>query len=302
MVDITFKTFTKRVAIASAEIVTSSKNTIDAVKNGSVPKGNVLDFARASALLAIKKTSDIIPDCHPLPVEFASINYEFDLESIYITVEVHTIYKTGVEVEAMHGASVAALVIYDMLKPIDKNVQIKNIRLVQKLGGKSELNSLDASLFSAAVVVCSDSVSEGTKSDTSGKFLVEELMKHGIHKVDYAVVQDDVLAIRQQLEHFKHLGKDLIVFTGGTGLSSRDVTPEAVFPYITKEIPGIMETARAYGQDRVKTAMLSRSIAGFSDQSLILTFPGSEKAVIEYMKALFPQILHVFAIKDGRGH
>ncbi len=302
MVDITFKTFTLRKAIAGATIKTSSPSTIEAVKNGAVPKGNVLEFARASALLAIKKTSDVIPDCHPLPVEFAAISYEFDEKNIHIKVEVHTIYKTGVEVEAMHGASVASLVIYDMLKPIDKNVEISNIRLLEKKGGKSNQKNADTSNLTAAVIVCSDSVLLGTKEDSSGKILVEALEKQGIHTVDYAVVPDDILAIQEKLKFFKDKGCDLLIFTGGTGLSDRDVTPEAVLPFITKEIPGIMETARNYGQERVKTSMLSRGIAGFSDHMLILTLPGSAGAVKEYVQALFPQILHVFSVKNGDGH
>lgn len=302
MVDITFKTFTLRKAIAAATIKTSAISTVEAVKNGTVPKGNVLEFARASALLAIKKTSDVIPDCHPLPVEFAAINYEMSGLDINITVEVHTIYKTGVEVEAMHGASVAALVIYDMLKPIDKNVEISNIRLLEKQGGKSSQKNIETKNLTAAVVVCSDSVSQGLKDDTSGKLLVESLNNQGISNVDYSVVPDDVSAIQEKIEFFKNKGCHLLVFTGGTGLSDRDVTPEAVLPFITKEIPGIMETARNYGQDRVKTSMLSRGIAGFSDDMLILTFPGSSGAVKEYVQALFPQALHVFSVKKGDGH
>lgn len=302
MVDITFKTFTLRKAIASATIKTSDVSTVEAVKNGTVPKGNVLEFARASALLAIKKTSDVIPDCHPLPVEYASINYEMNDLNIHITVEVHTIYKTGVEVEAMHGASVAALVIYDMLKPIDKNVEISNIRLLEKHGGKSNQKNIETQNLKAAIVVCSDSVSEGIKEDTSGKFLVEALNKQGVNHIDYSIVPDDLSAIRQQIELSKNKGCDLLLFTGGTGLSKRDVTPEAVLPFITKEIPGIMETARDYGQSRVKTSMLSRGIAGFSDDMLILTLPGSLGAAKEYVHALFPQILHVFSVKNGDSH
>ena len=302
MVDITFKTFTLRKAIASATVKASHAATIEAVKNGTVPKGSVLEFARASALLAIKKTSDVIPDCHPLPVEFASINYDMDDLNINITVEVHTIYKTGVEVEAMHGASVAALVIYDMLKPIDKNVEIARIRLLEKQGGKSSQAAIETENLAAAVVVCSDSVSQGVKNDISGKLLVEALQKQGITDIDYSIVPDDISAIRQQIERFKNKGCNLLLFTGGTGLSDRDVTPEAVQPFITKEIPGIMETARNYGQDRVKTSMLSRGIAGFSDDMLIITLPGSSGAVKEYVQALFPQVLHVFSVKKGEGH
>src|ERR1700733_8511821 len=137
MVNITHKQNSLRKAIASAIVKVSSQQTIDAIKNKAVPKGDVFEFSRAAGLLAIKKTSDVIPDCHPLPVEFASIKQEIDNLDIIITVEVHTIYKTGVEVEAMHGAAITALTMYDMLKPLDKGIEISSIRLENKQGGKS---------------------------------------------------------------------------------------------------------------------------------------------------------------------
>ena len=126
MNDITFKISSLRKATATAIVRVSKPETIEAVKNKMVPKGDVFEFSRAAGLLGIKKTSDLIPDCHPLPIEFAKIQHSVDGLNIVITVEVHTIYKTGVEVEAMHGASIVALTIYDMLKPIDKGVEIQN--------------------------------------------------------------------------------------------------------------------------------------------------------------------------------
>jgi molybdenum cofactor biosynthesis protein MoaC len=104
MVDITSKSNSLRKAIATAIVSVSQQETIDVIKNKKVPKGDVFEFSRAAGLLGIKKTSDVIPDCHPLPVEYASITHEIDGLNIIIKVEVHTIYKTGVEVEAMHGA------------------------------------------------------------------------------------------------------------------------------------------------------------------------------------------------------
>src|SRR5687767_15814885 len=127
MVNITHKSNTLRKAIATAIVKVSSSQTIELVRDRKVPKGDVFEFSRAAGLLAIKKTSDVIPDCHPLPVEFASISHSINELEITITVEVHTIYKTGVEVEAMHGAAITALTMYDMLKPIDKGVEIRNI-------------------------------------------------------------------------------------------------------------------------------------------------------------------------------
>src|SRR6478672_10248804 len=99
MVDITHKTNSLREATASAILSVSKHETIDAIKNKTVPKGDVFEFSRAAGLLAIKKTSDVIPDCHPLPVEFAAISHAIEGLNIIVTVEVHTIYKTGVEVE-----------------------------------------------------------------------------------------------------------------------------------------------------------------------------------------------------------
>src|SRR6187455_2260881 len=161
MVDITHKSNSLREAIATATVSVSKKETIDAVKNKTVPKGDVFEFSRAAGLLAIKKTSDVIPDCHPLPVEFASIKHEIVGLNIIITVEVHTIYKTGVEVEAMHGASITALTMYDMLKPLDKEIEISSIRLESKNGGKTDFrNELTDDLL-CAVIICSDSVVTG---------------------------------------------------------------------------------------------------------------------------------------------
>jgi cyclic pyranopterin phosphate synthase len=225
-------------------------------------------------------------------VEFAQVSYAIEGLCLQIYVEVHTIYKTGVEVEAMHGASLAALVIYDMLKPIDKGVEIQHIKLLKKTGGKSDDTPIEN--LSAEVIVCSDTVSEGVKVDSSGLLIKELLEKDGIRIVNYAIVADQIEAIQNAVIQAKNKGISIIILTGGTGLSDRDVTPEAVKPLLTKEIPGIMETARNFGQQRIKTAMLSRSIAGFSDHSLILTFPGSNSAVLEYYKALFPQVFHVF--------
>jgi cyclic pyranopterin phosphate synthase len=301
MVNITHKNSTLRKAVATAKVHTSSLETIAAVEQRRVPKGDVFEFARAAGLLGIKKTSDVIPDCHPLPIEFASITYSVSDLDIVIRVEVHTIYKTGVEVEAMHGASVAALVMYDMLKPIDKGVVIEQVRLEQKTGGKSDLKSLELQL-KVAVVVCSDRVSSGEKLDSAGKFIVSALPKYGLECSSYQVIPDEVAQIQQLVLDYVQQEFDLIIFTGGTGLSDRDVTPEALTPLIDRNIPGIMETARHFGQLRTPYAMLSRGIAGFIKETMVLTFPGSEKAVSEYVSSLFPSILHVFEVKKTDPH
>jgi cyclic pyranopterin phosphate synthase len=139
MVDITHKDITLRTATAEATVVLSRSETLDAIRGGRVPKGDVFEMSKAAGLLGVKKTPDLLPDCHPIPVEGTTVAYEIrDLE-IRILVTVKTNYRTGVEVEAMHGASVVALNMYDMLKPLDKGIEIQRIRLLEKKGGKSDI-------------------------------------------------------------------------------------------------------------------------------------------------------------------
>lgn len=302
MVNITHKQNSLRKAIATAVVMVSKQETADAIREGRVPKGNVFEFSRAAGLLAIKKTSDVIPDCHPLPVEYASITHAIEGLQITITAEVHTIYKTGVEVEAMHGAAITALTMYDMLKPIDNQVEIGTIRLLKKEGGKSGAQKAADLNLRAAVIVCSDSVAAGTAADRSGLIAVEHLKSLGITIATYEIVPDEKDQIRSKAETLAVQNIELILFTGGTGLSVRDVTPEAIAPLIDTPVPGIMELYRQYGQERMPYAMFSRGVAGFMRNSLVITLPGSAKAVKEAMDALFPHVLHVFNVRDGHRH
>jgi cyclic pyranopterin phosphate synthase len=301
MVDITSKTNTLRIATAQATVQVSKPETIEAIQNRAVPKGDVFEMAKAAGFLAVKKTPDLLPDCHPIPVEYTGVNYRIEDLTIVIELTVKTIYKTGVEVEAMHGASVVALTMYDMLKPIDKGVEIRNIRLLEKKGGKSDRKPLPENL-KTAVIVCSDSISNGIGEDKSGKKIIEKLELLKLEVNDYSIVSDDKLNIQGKIKGLISNGYQLILITGGTGLSRRDVTPEAVAELIDREIPGIAETARQYGQERMPTAMLSRSVAGFAGDTLILAMPGSTGGVSEYIDSLFPHILHVFSVLDGGKH
>ncbi len=301
MINITHKSPTLRKAIAQAIVKVSKPETILAVKDRAVPKGDVLEMAKTAGLFAAKRTADMIPDCHPLPIEFTAISYEIGVMEIKVLVEIHTIYKTGVEVEAMHAASVVALTMYDMLKPIDKGISIEQIKLQEKKGGKSDQQS-DFSQLKAAVVVCSDSISQGVGEDRSGKVIIEKLENLKIQVVEYKVIPDDSDQIQNASNDALAQGMDLLIFTGGTGLSHRDITPEALEPLLDRRIPGIEEAIRSYGQQRVPTAMLSRSIAGTMGKMLVLALPGSAAGAGESMDAIFPAVLHAFKVLSGERH
>jgi molybdenum cofactor biosynthesis protein MoaC len=302
MVNITHKSSTLRIAIATGVVKVSKQETIDAIKNRQVPKGDIFEFSRAAGLLACKKTYEVIPDCHPLPVEYTAITYEINELEITIRVEVHTIYKTGVEVEAMHGVAVTALTMYDMLKPIDKQVEILNIKLEEKKGGKTDIKYAYPESLKIAVITCSDSISKGIGDDKSGAIIMEHLKKHHLTVACQKVIADDFESIQHEAKQLVQDEYQLIIFTGGTGLSPRDVTPDAIKPLIDREVPGVMEAARDYGQQRTPYAMLSRGIAGFIGNSLVITLPGSPKGAEESMQAIFPYILHIFKVKEGVKH
>ena len=301
MIDITHKSNTLRQAIAQAIVKVSRQETIDAIINKTVPKGDVFEMAKTAGLFAVKRTSDMIPDCHPLPIEYTAVHYEIKSLEVYIEMEVKTIYKTGVEVEAMHGVSVVALTLYDMLKPIDKGIEISTIKLLEKKGGKSDLK-IEAHHLKSAVLVISDSVSAQKSEDKSGKLIIEKLKQQLFNTIEYSIVPDEITEIQNKIKLLCAEGIDLIITTGGTGLSPRDVTPEAISVLLDIEIPGIMETSRIYGQARTPYAMLSRGVSGFKNNTLIVTLPGSVNGVKESLDALLPQLLHVFKVREGLRH
>ena len=254
-------------------------------------------MAKAAGLLGVKKTPELLPDCHPLPIEYTGIEYEINGLEIRILVKVKTIYKTGVEVEAMHGASIVALTIYDMLKPIDKNVEIGTIKLQSKRGGKSSFKTNSEGL-TAQVVVCSDSISKGEGEDKAGKAIVSKLEELGI-KAEKIIIPDEAEEIRSILNKAK---TDLVIFTGGTGVGPRDVTPETIEPLLDLKLKGVEEQMRNYGQQRMPYAMLSRSVAGIMNGKVVLALPGSTKGAVECMGSIFPHVLHVFKVMKGKRH
>lgn len=302
MIDITHKSTTLRIATAQALVRVGREETIHAIINGKVPKGDVFEMSKAAGLLGIKQTPNLLPDCHPIPIEYTGVEYEIDGMDIKILVTVKTISKTGVEVEAMHGASVVALNMYDMLKPLDKGIEILNIRLLQKKGGKSDFKHRFRKDLTAAVIVCSDTIHAGSKEDRSGKIITEKLIACNVEVKHYEIIPDEPEDILSKTREYEKNGIDMILFTGGTGLSKRDHTPEALIPVLEKRIPGIEEAIRSYGQDRTPYSMLSRSVAGTIGKTLVLALPGSSNGAGESMDAIFPAVLHAFKILKGARH
>lgn len=301
MYDISDKQDTLRTAVAQA-IVKMSPFTVTLVNEGKIEKGNIFDAAKISANLAAKRTWDLLPYCHPIPIDHIAVDFDVIADGVIaIIVSVKNIGKTGVEMEALTGASIAALTIYDMLKPIDDKLEIESIKLLEKTGGLNSFMQTYDRILQAAVLVLSDSRTE--REDKSGKAIFERLIKYGVEVKEYKILADEQKAIEQELLRLcDNLRVDIVLTSGGTGVGPRDVTPEATANVIEKPVSGISETLRAFGQKRTPLSMLSRGIGGVRGSTVIVNLPGSESAVRESLDSLFPGILHIFQILDEHDH
>lgn len=306
MRDITHKQITLRTATGTG-IVFCSKETIELITSNKIPKGNIFEFARASAYMAAKRTDDLLPHCHPVNIDGMEVDFELivteeNRNGILIKAEAKSIGRTGIEMEVLTGISVAALTIYDMLKPVDKDLEIGSIKLLDKKGGKSDRKKYFNTPPSCAVLVCSDSTAAGKREDNSGQKIMEMLRSYDVEEIEYKIVPDDKLLIQQQIKDWVAGDVQFIFTTGGTGLGPRDNTVEAVKEIIERDADGVTEAIRAFGQMRTPLAMMSRAVAGSIAHTLIVTLPGSTDGAREGMEAILPGIFHARKILKGGGH
>jgi molybdenum cofactor biosynthesis protein MoaC len=316
MRDITHKQITLRTARAIA-VIFCSESTRHLIESNQLPKGNLFDVARAAAFIGAKNTPQLLPHCHPVSIDAMDVRFDFltrELHTQYfdehtfsrcgivITGEAKSIGRTGIEMEILTGVSVAALEIYDMLKPVDSALELGNIRLLEKQGGKSDRKKFFASPPICAVLVCSDSTAEGTREDKSGKVIREMLEESNALVKYYNVLPDNKEQIQQQIRKWVDEDIHFIFTTGGTGLGPRDNTVAALKEILERDADGITEAIRSYGQMRTPLAMMSRAVAGSIAQTLIVTLPGSTDGARESLEAILPAIFHARKMMKGGGH
>ena len=300
MIDVGEKPESLRTATAQALVFVNSA-IMDKIKDGNSPKGNIFEAAKISATMGVKRTSELIPYCHPIPIDGIKVDFKVEQNFIKITVNVKSVWKTGVEMESLTGASIAALTIYDMLKPMDESLTIESVKVLEKHGGIGDFYETNIRKLNAVVIVVSDS--RKLEQDESGKIIMNTLSKNGFDIIEYKVLPDEIKTIEYELKRFcDESNIDMIITTGGTGVSPRDMTPEATKNILEKEINGIVESLRSYGQKRTPLSMLSRGVAGIRGNTIIINLPGSVTAVSQSLNVLFPGIMHAFKMIKGHGH
>ena len=299
MVDVTDKTATERMAKAEGKIHLQQA-TISLIQDNSIPKGNVLTTAKIAGIQSAKKTAEIIPMCHQLNLSFVDMEFELGRELVIIRSIVKTRETTGVEMEALTAVSTAALTMYDMCKAVDKTMTIGAIKLVEKIGGKSD-HAVEYRP-SVGIITMSDSISADKSEDKSGPILVKGFADSGCKADHQKVLPDGSEELIPTIESWIKDGVELIITTGGTGLGPRDLTLQLVENKFDSKLPGIEQALHAYGRGKVKTAMLSRLTAGVINGAIVICLPGSTGAVKDALKVLIPTIFHSFHMMKGEKH
>lgn len=296
MRDVSRKIDTLRTATARS-VVQIGPSGMEHLRAGTLPKGDPFGVCQAAGMLAAKKTAELIPHCHNLPLDMLEIQCQLTDTGVEITAQARTVWKTGVEMEALTAVSVAALTLYDLLKPVEEQVVIADTRLLEKRGGSSQFAQFFRDTHPRfAVLVASDRASDGTYQDQSGAKIQELVSAHGGQCVAVQVLPDDQASLTHQLQEWIAGGQaDFIFTTGGTGIAPRDVMVEASRAVIEREVPGIAEAMRGYSQRRKPLAMFTRGMVGVAGRTMIINLPGSPKGVEECLETLLPFVFHALS-------
>ncbi len=325
MVNVGEKRPTRRLAMARGTISVGVE-AFALLRDRKLPKGDALLLAEVAGIQGAKRASDTIPLCHPLPLDQVKIAHELDenVHSITVYCLAAAFAKTGVEMEAMAGVQAALLAIYDLTKMVNAALTIGDCYLLAKTGGKSGvwvcpqgapewvrqemgITSISPPKLAncrALVVTLSDRAASGVYEDKSGAVLRSLLEEAGSEVDKTVVLPDDKSRIVSEITAALK-GEDkpsLIITTGGTGVSDRDVTPEALREIGGKEIVGVGELLRLHGSQYTPNSWSSRSLAIEANGVLIVALPGNVKAVREGMECLLPIIPHLLNTIAGKKH
>lgn len=294
MVDVGDKAVTRRSATARGRFETTQE-VLALVRADGLPKADVLATARIAGIQGAKRTSELIPLCHPIALTSVSVDFTLNDDWIEITATAKTTGKTGVEMEALTAVAIAGLTLHDMTKAVDPQSVLGEIQLIEKTGGRTRPEVVPGT---AAVLVASTRAAAGTRDDTTGPVIAAWLAERG-YRANVTVVADADVA--SALDPIIAAGPAVVITTGGTGMSPTDRTPEATAALLDRELPGIPEAIRARGLAHTPKAALSRGVAGTVGGTVIVNLPGSTGGVRDGLAVLDDLLEHLVAQVAGGG-
>jgi len=304
MNDITHKISTLRSATAIG-MVKCTEEAIQLAKTNQLPKGDLLNVAKAAGFMGAKKTHDLLPHCHPVGIDSYKLEFFYSDDEglldyvdkneiecgIYIVSIAKYVGRTGIEMEALTGVSVAALTIYDLLKPLgQKGIEITGVRLLEKKGGKSDKPKFSKHINRANILICSDAIANAKKEDTVGAEVKSFLEDQQTSIEKYKLVSSDSLQILEAIEEWVADDIPIIFTVGSTGLGSPLI--KLLQEQLDYEAKGIVQAMYQHGLDRSPLAMHSQLIAGYINQTLIVTLPGSRNGALECVQAIIKGVFH----------
>jgi len=302
MVDVGGKAVTKRTATASGRLVTRP-DVIELVRGDNLPKADVLATARIAGISGAKRTSELIPLCHQLPLSSVTVDFALGESAIGITVTARTTGQTGVEMEALTAVAIAGLTLHDMIKAVDPAAVLTDVKLDDKTGGKhghwTREGSTTVRPGTAAVLVASTAGASGEREDTTGPVIRDWLAAQGYAISEVTIVSDADIA--KGIAGALAAGPAVLITTGGTGMSPTDRTPEATLAVIDREVLGISEAIRARGLVKNPKAALSRGVTGTANGTVIVNLPGSPGGVDDGLDVLGEVLGHLVAQVAGGG-
>lgn len=306
MVDVGDKMDVEREAVAVG-VVKLREGTIKAIREGRIPKGDVVEAAKIAAITAVKNTPQLLPFCHPLIINGVDADVRIGEEEVKVEVRVKTVARTGVEMEALCGVTAALLCVWDMVKSFEKDkegqypeTEIYGVRVLEKRKGGPPSHHLERATYIVGYITVSSSRGEG--EDSCGD-MAEMLISSAGHKVRRYFAPDEKNTIRKTLqEALKEC--DTVILSGGTGITPDDVTLEAVRGLFEKEVGGFGALFTQMSAEQVGTAAaLSSATAGLVGNKVVFCLPGNPLAVrLALRRLILPEINHWVRLARGYKH